>query len=167
MLYFAYGSNMSKPRLLARLSGIEHVGRACLIAHQFRFHKCGKDGSAKADAFYTGRDGDQVHGVLYRLAKEDKARLDSIEDAGIGYEAKSVSVLTPEGGVVEAFTYAALHIDRSLFPFDWYHQHVLVGAQAASLPTDYIEFLEGLSYVPDPDQDRTRKELAIYTDFVG
>lgn len=167
MLYFAYGSNMSLPRLLARISGVKQIGRASLYEHQFRFHKCGKDGSAKADALYTGHKRDCVHGVLYHLAETDKALLDQIEDAGVGYEAKPVDVITPEGNTIGAYTYVALHIDRSLYPFDWYHQHVLNGALSASLPTEYIEFLEGLSYCPDHDQERVRKELAIYHSLAG
>lgn len=166
MLYFAYGSNMSLPRLLARLPRVDSLGRASLSEHQFRYHKRGVDGSAKADALYTGRVEDRVHGVLYRLADGDRVLLDQIEDAGVGYEAKPVSVMIAGGNMVEAYTYVALHIDRSLRPFDWYYQHVLHGAQDAALPAEYVEYLEGLSYCDDPDKERTQQELAIYTQLL-
>jgi hypothetical protein len=57
MLYFAYGSNMSVSRLVARTPSAQPLGRCALRGHQLRFHKVGGDGSAKCDAFHTGNSG--------------------------------------------------------------------------------------------------------------
>ena len=64
MLYFAYGSNLSSARMAARVPSARVVARAQLPGHALRFHKVGRDGSAKCDActcppFATALTGDQ------------------------------------------------------------------------------------------------------------
>lgn len=162
MLYFAYGSNLSVPRLQARIPGAQFIGTGSLAQHQFRYHKKGKDGSAKADALFTGRDTDQIMGVIYRISPPDRPILSAIEDEGIGYELKPVLISGEGGAQVEAFTYVALHIDRSLLPFDWYHQHVLFGAKRAGFHEGYLEFLYSLQCQIDQDDLRRAKEQSIY-----
>ena len=161
MLYFAYGSNMSHPRLLDRLPNVELLGLGCLSQHQFRFHKRGRDGSAKADAHFTGNNNDSIYGVLYKLEESDLLVLDEIEDCGVGYERKRVEVRFSDQFLV-ASTYIALHIDRSLKPFHWYRQHVIHGAEQAGLPEQYVKHLKRLEYLQDRDHDRALRELAIY-----
>lgn len=117
MMYFAYGSNMSLQRIKYRLPNSQFWGVAALPHFQLRFHKKGIDGSAKADALFTGRAEDQVLGALYQLSDSELAYLDSVEDCGVGYERKEVEVWV-EGEKYSAWTYCALHIDRSLKPFD-------------------------------------------------
>ncbi len=161
MLYFAYGSNMSHPRLLERLPNVELLGLGRLARHQFRFHKRGRDGSAKADAHFTGDNKDSIYGVLYKLEESDLIVLDEIEDCGVGYERKIVEI-SFTGQLLVASTYVALHIDRSLKPFHWYHRHVIHGAEQAGLPQKYVKHLKCLEYLQDIDQHRTSRELAIY-----
>ena len=72
MKYFAYGSNMHPARLKARLPNILCIsGIFTLPGHTLRFHKVGKDRSAKCDAFYTGNKADHVLGVLYEIDPDD------------------------------------------------------------------------------------------------
>lgn len=86
-LYFAYGSNMctgrlthrrrcpsARPELIAKLSG-----------HKFGFHKISSDGSAKADAEYTGNNEDVVWGVVFSIDGSEEAALDQAEGLGNGY----------------------------------------------------------------------------------
>lgn len=162
MLYFAYGSNMSLPRLLARLPEVNYLGPAELQGYQLRFHKKGTDGSAKGDALYTGNKQDRVYGVLYELSPQLKSRLDGIEDAGVGYETVPVTVLDKFGRKCRACTYVALQIDCSLQPFDWYMTHVLYGAQAAGLPQQYIQRIRQYSAVADPNDLRAAREQRLY-----
>ncbi|MGH1430881.1 MAG: gamma-glutamylcyclotransferase family protein [Neptuniibacter sp.] len=161
MMYFAYGSNMSLQRIKYRLPNTRLLGVAVLPYFQLRFHKKGTDGSAKADALFTGRAEDQMFGALYQLSDSELCHLDRVEDCGVGYERKEVEVWA-EDEKHSAWTYCALHIDRSLKPFDWYHQHVLRGAEQLGLPNSYIERIKSFSACADGDIIRVEREISIY-----
>ncbi|RMD60293.1 MAG: gamma-glutamylcyclotransferase, partial [Planctomycetota bacterium] len=62
MLYFAYGSNMSTPRLRRRVSRAVPVATARLPGCRLAFHKLGADGSGKCDACPAGRAEEVVWG---------------------------------------------------------------------------------------------------------
>jgi gamma-glutamylcyclotransferase len=162
MLYFAYGSNMSTPRLGARLDFVEYVDLAELAGHRLAFHKAGWDGSAKCDAFCTGAPEDTVIGVVFRIDVHEKPALDRIEGLGAGYDLKQVRVTARLGGKLDAFLYQATHIDRALRPYAWYKQHVLHGARENDLPADYIRRIEAVDSIDDPDVGRHAAESVIY-----
>ena len=162
MLYFAYGSNMSQRRFFSRIPSATLHGWGVLREHQLRFHKSGRDGSAKADALYTGHYHDLTYGVLYNLSEEERRVLDIVEDCGVGYEAKAVEVVGECGNRLSAFTYVALHIDRSMRPYHWYWQHVLQGAEDAGFPEEYILEIRQFRFDVDNDANRVNKELGIY-----
>ena len=164
MLYFAYGSNMSYRRLRLRIRSCQSLGIARLARHRLAFHKISEnDGSGKCDAFYTGEQHDVVIGVLYQIDKNDLPILDRFEGQGYGYRRDPVIVQTDSGNVVEAQTYLALRIDPELLPYRWYKNHVLQGAIENRLPDNYIEIIENLPTLPDPDPLRTTREMAIYS----
>lgn len=162
MKYFAYGSNMSSKRLRARTESARPIGVFSLPGFALRFHKVGKDGSGKCDAFHTGDSADRVVGVLYDLDPADEAPLDRVEGLGWGYRKEQVEVEGPRGDIESAFTYCAIRIDRSLRPYSWYLEHVLAGAREAGLPEEYVAGLERYDATPDPCEARERAELAIY-----
>ena len=83
--YFAYGSNMSIARLRSRVPSARSLGCCRLEEHDLRFHKAGRDGSAKCDALHTGRKQDLVHGVLFRIDALERPALDMAEGLGHGY----------------------------------------------------------------------------------
>ena len=166
MNYFAYGSNMSLRRLQQRVPQARRLSTATLAGYRLCFHKIGRDGSAKCDAFYTGVRADLLHGVLYHIEPADKLELDRIEGLGAGYDEREVTVAAlatraaPDG--VSALTYVATHIDASLSPFGWYKQHVLVGAREAGLPASYIETIASHPHRDDHDRGRHQREIAIH-----
>ncbi len=162
MNYFAYGSNMSLRRLRQRIPAAQPLGTGVLEQHELRFHKAGRDGSAKCDAFFTGQLAHAVHGVLYEIDVGDKGLLDKIEGLGAGYEEKLVTVSQGDGDLVEAVTYYATHIDDSLLPFHWYKHHVLIGAQEIGLPAPYIARIAEMASLADPDRERHAKQLSLY-----
>lgn len=162
MLYFAYGSNMSSLRLGHRLPSARPLAIAHLDAHHLRFHKRGKDGSGKCDAFETGDPGHVVTGVVFEISLPEKNRLDAIEGLGHGYDEKSVTVETVAGNAITATTYFATHIDPALKPFHWYKHHVLMGAREHGLPVEYVKRIVSTDSCPDPDAARHRIEMAIY-----
>lgn len=80
MRYFAYGSNMSRARLEARLGRVADLGRAQCHERRHRFSKLGRDGTGKGniEAVADAR----VWGVLYQL---DGGQLDRLIEIESGY----------------------------------------------------------------------------------
>ena len=161
--YFAYGSNMSSARLLARTPSARSLGRASLQGYDLRFHKQGADGSGKCDAFHSGESAHCLHGVLYHLGLEEKSELDRIEGLGVGYESRTVTVTDSRGRRVEALTYVGILLADDLQPWSWYREHVLVGALEAGLPESYIQRIRSVVCLEDPDRDRDAQQRAVHT----
>jgi gamma-glutamylcyclotransferase len=162
LLYFAYGSNLSTPRLRARVPSARKLGTATLTLYRLEFHKVGRDGSAKCDALHTGDERDAVQGVVFELPAHEQPALDRAEGLGSGYEIRRVTVTLQDGRVLEAFTYCATVTDPALQPYDWYLEHVLKGALEHGLPADYVAALGKVAAYPDFDPLRRARELAIY-----
>lgn len=163
MLYFAYGSNMSSSRLQERAPSAVLLGRFALMQHDLRFHKIGKDGSAKCDAYFTASEKDITFGTLFRINPSDKAALDHAEGLGDGYDEKEVFVLAGDGSRSRATTYVAIQINKTLKPFSWYVNHLLVGAAEARLPESYIEQkIVAAEAVEDHDKERDARERSIH-----
>lgn len=167
LLYFAYGSNLCVPRLKARTPSCQVVGKAILPAYHLRFHKIGRDGSAKCDAYYTGDPDHQVEGVLYRIDIIERPVLDEAEDLGRGYDSHQV-VVESEQGKIHALTYRARPemIDTSLAPFCWYHSYVIDGARHHRLSQDYIKQLEQVAVAMDGNAERVALNQRVLANFV-
>lgn len=162
MKYFAYGSNMSLARLKARVPSAQKLGSYFLTEHALRFHKIGKDGSAKCDALATKKPNDVIYGVLFEIAETDKAILDFAEDLGHGYQEKQVYVENERGQSHQAFVYYAILVSPDIKPYAWYLRHVLVGAKENALPMQYIKKLAAIDFIEDEDLARAEQEQAIY-----
>jgi len=163
VFYFAYGSNMSSPRFVSRAPSAQFEGIGFLYGHRLCFHKVGfRDGSGKCDAYKTDSSGEYVAGVLYTIDRKHTATLHALEGVGAGYEIKDAEITMPSGSTVTAFTYYATRINPALKPFHWYKHHVLHGARQNSLPSEYIEQIQDVSSIDDPDHSRALKELSIY-----
>jgi gamma-glutamylcyclotransferase len=159
-LYLAYGSNMWPRRIALRLGACEVAAVVSVEGYALRFHKRGRDGSGKCDAFHTGNSADTLHGVVYSLSRVQRDMLDQFE--GPGYASRNVTVST-DSGTLTAYAYTAKpeHVDPDLQPFDWYKSIVMAGARAHALPTHYIERIAAVCASPDPDTDRHSHHLAI------
>ncbi len=163
MNYFAYGSNMSLPRLRERAPSAERIGIFTLAEHSLRFHKVGsRDGSGKCDALFTGNPDDHVIGALFEISDGEKKALDRVEGLGFGYQEKTVSVSDSQGNIFEAVTYYATNTDPSLLPYSWYLHHVLYGAKETKVPAGYLDAIAGTKSIEDPDKERDSRERAIY-----
>ena len=165
---FAYGSNLCLERIRARVSSARVTFVARLEAHTLRFHKRGRDGSAKADAYSTGRNSDVVWGVVYEVSRDDKAVLDRIEGVGAGYLDDEVRVITADDSRVSVRIYRAQaeHLDPDLKPFTWYRDLVVRGAVQHGLPEQYREGIEQVPAIKDPDcarDAREREVLAVHS----
>ena len=151
--YLAYGSNMWRRRIELRLGHCESLGIGSLRGYSLRFHKRGRDGSGKCDAFHTGDLGDVLYGVVYRLSAAQRDALHGYE--GSGYGTRHVPVRT-RSGALTAYTYVAKqdHVDAALNPFVWYQSLVVAGARAHGLPMRYVAAISAISAIADPDLER-------------
>ncbi|MEH6652444.1 MAG: gamma-glutamylcyclotransferase family protein [Motiliproteus sp.] len=162
--YFAYGSNMSLPRLKERVPSAERVGVFALAEHTLKFHKVNKkDGSGKCDAQFTGSPDDVVIGALFEISDNEKVALDKAEGLGYGYQDKTVQIRDEQGEMIEAVTYYATNIDPSLKPYSWYLFHVVYGAKETGVAASYLSTIESTKSIEDPDRNRDARERAIYS----
>ncbi len=153
---FAYGSNLCVGRIRLRAPSATPVAVACLEAHKLLFHKRGRDGSGKADAYLTSDPWDAVWGMVFKVSKADKAALDYAEGAGSHYDATTVEVYDRIGNKIQAWIYRARteRIDTSLAPYDWYQQLVVEGARMYDLPAEYVAAVAAVDAIDDPDRER-------------
>jgi gamma-glutamylcyclotransferase len=160
---FSYGSNLCIARMLARVPSGRPLVTASVEAYALRFHKHGRDGSGKADAFFTGARDDVVWGAVYEIDAADKRALDRIEGLGSHYLEREVSLVTAVGARLDAWMYYASpqRIVEGLKPYGWYHRFVVEGARQHRLPAAYIAALEAVEFVDDPDGRRHARELAV------
>lgn len=138
--HFAYGSNMSSARLQARCPSATPIVTGYVVGRQLRFHKVGRDGTAKANAFWTGNPRDLLYGIIYRCLLTDRSVLDSCESLGVGYEEVPAEVIVEgESKPRQVFLYQAYatRIQEGLPTASWYAAHVLDGAAEHRLPTGY------------------------------
>lgn len=161
---FAYGSNLARARIEERLGAVSVIATGRLDGHALRFHKTGRDGSGKADAFATRNAADVVFGVVYEMSREAKRELDRIEGIGSHYLEKEVSITT-EAGSLAATVYCACdwRIDAAAVPFDWYLRLVVEGARHHRLPAPYVDVIAAHPVRVDPDRARADRMLRLLT----
>ncbi len=149
MWYFAYGSNLCRDRLLHRVPSARFGRVARLPEHDFRFHKRGRDGSGKANAYPTGSPEDVVWGVLVEL---DAVGLTSLDPYEPEYDRRVLEVEASDGTPHQAYVYVAQRaaVDPSLLPFRWYRQMVVGGGAARGLPDRYLHRIAAQTARPGP-----------------
>ncbi len=155
-------------RLRERVPSRRAAGVGSLSGHALRFHKRGVDGSGKCNALYTGHPSDAVEGVLYEIDIGERGRLDAAESLGSGYGIQAVDIVT-RGRVRQAFTYLAQpgYIDAALQPFTWYKAFVVAGARHHCLPASYVEILESVEAVEDPNAARAEAHFRILSELMS
>lgn len=163
-LYFAYGSNMLTKRLNSRAPSAVPIAVGYVEGHRLSFDKVSRQlprSSGKCDMEHTGNVVDRVYGVVFRISDAEAIALDEVEGVGQGYKKAECDVVTGDG-TYRAKVYVATSKDSSLRPFHWYKEHVVRGALEHKLPTDYVAMLRAVESWPDPDEDRVRREQAIW-----
>ncbi len=162
MKIFSYGSNMLPVRIKNRIDSYKVIEKGFLENHLLRFHKKSKDGSGKADAFFTGNRNDTVWGVIGEVDEKSKIILDEIEGLNKGYIQKEVEI-NIEKGTERAIIYKAdkIYIFPKLFPYDWYKEYVLKGSIFYSFPKEYIDSIENIPYKRDLDTKRRERNFKI------
>ena len=153
---------MSLKRLKVRVPSTERLGGGTLKAHQLRFHKVSHDGSSKCDAFQTDNEDDFIIGSLYQIDEDEKTALDQVEGLGHGYEEKVVRIENQRGEIFDAFIYYATNIGSSLKPYAWYVNHVIIGAKEINVPLYYLNAIQAIECIEDPNKHRDSEQRAIY-----
>jgi gamma-glutamylcyclotransferase len=135
--YFAYGSNMSRARLEARLGPVRDLGRARCPDRHHRFSKLGRDGTGKGNIEVLA--GALVWGVVYELGETQLERLAKFE---FGYRGTLLDLGLAEpalerGGAVRAASFEALTPVAGLAPTRAYLEHYVAGIREHGIPEAY------------------------------
>ncbi len=159
--YLAYGSNLHPQRLLERTPSAYVIGVVQIPGLKLAFHKLSTDGSGKCDLFESSPDS-LSYGVLYALSPADKTILDEVEGLGRGYHETSLR-LSCNNISYQPYAYLAAHthVDAALRPYHWYKAFVLTGARHHNLPKSYIDEIESVDSMPDPDTSRDASNMAL------
>lgn len=114
MLYFAYGSNLSKRAMQERAPHAQPLIAALLREHALVFESNEPQGAPEAFFANVRADGDAVvPGALYEIDASDLQALDVYEDVARGvYERVTLTVVRADGIRAEAIVYSM----RSLRP---------------------------------------------------
>ena len=156
--YFAYGSNMLRERLVARVSTAQVVAVGAVRDYRLDFAKVSVDGSGKGDM--VASPGDEVWGVLYEFDAAQKVDLDKHE--GRHYQPREVVVSTTDGDQAAWAYMAEPHRrDPSKVPYDWYLALIVAGARQGGLPAAYIHTLEATVFDVDGIEDRATRQDAL------
>ena len=166
MYYFAYGSNLHRNRLSARVGPVVDRGRALLAKHQMAFRKNGQDGSAKCDLVEVDDVNANAEGVVYQMEATAKPILDAIEGVGRGYRVATVSVTLDDGrGVnpIDCFVYIAEppYVAADVLPYDWYRDFVYEGGKTHGFSDGWLRFVSNHPVLVDPDRKRRQDNRAI------
>jgi gamma-glutamylcyclotransferase len=149
--YFAYGSNLSKPRMQNRTGPILASRVARLKDHRLCFNNTDKEGIERY-ANIVPSAGAVTWGVAYWCSAQAMAALDRYEGVAEDcYLREWVEVETIDGDRLQAEVY----IGGQRFtvvegrPSDWYLDIILLGAKEHGLPEDYIRGIESLAKRPE------------------
>lgn len=154
---FAYGSNMCSGRLLDYIVNPVGPGVAAVLRnHRLCFNKrSARDHSGKANV--EPHEGAEVWGVIYEIPNAELPNLDTGEG---GYVRRVMMVQSFKGNAIEAWVYLARNPDPdpALRPYTWYKRFLVDGAIQHGLPEAYIQMLQAIEAIDDPDRERDRHE---------
>ena len=133
LLYFAYGSNMSRARLQARVGEVRVLGWASAEHYRHAFDKHGADGTAKGNIVRA--PGETVHGVLFELRIDPLEVLTAPEGGSRGVELSVL--LRSTDALCAARSFEAIHRVDGLAPSPEYLDHYRRGMEEHDLPSAY------------------------------
>lgn len=146
--YFAYGSNMNELRMRDRRAPYSSFAPAVLRNHVLLFDKQSSAREAEGYANVRPKEGESVHGIVYRGTERTLGILDGFEGVGTGHyrrETVTLEVTSADPAwqatpTVEATVYLACdHSTREgLRPSQGYLDHLL---KAQCLPETYMGWL--------------------------
>jgi cation transport regulator ChaC len=141
ILYFAYGSNMdiSQMKLRCPDTDIDNIEIATLTGYRFIINSCGF-------ATVIPDSSGAVHGVLWKITRDDENNLDICEGVKWGtYKKSGVDVESMSGCVVNALIYIAADNSRGKAKGK-YMGKIVAAAEKHELPNEYLDEIK--SWMP-------------------
>lgn len=130
MLYFAYGSNMSRGPMRTRCPTASEAGLAILRDHRFVV-------MANGYASVVPTAGQDVQGLLWRIGPRDLVALDEYEDVAGGLYRKAMLPVVQDETTMTALVYLG-NETREGHPSADYMALVIEAARECGLPEDYV-----------------------------
>ncbi|MEM3399905.1 MAG: gamma-glutamylcyclotransferase family protein [Candidatus Micrarchaeia archaeon] len=143
ILYFAYGSNMDRDRMLKRGVKIFSESIGYIKMWKLVFNKKAPN-KGEGYANIVPNKNSKVYGVIYEIEETDILKLDEYEGYPTHYDRQAITVIRSDGTEIKAQVYIAKNdmTDTNLKPSKSYMQYILNGARQHNLPEEYIDFLE-------------------------
>jgi gamma-glutamylcyclotransferase len=148
--YFAYGSNLSKRRMLQRTGAIPISRQVFLRDYRLAFN------AHVGQEFYANimpLIGGMVHGVVYSCDEQAMTALDRYEGVAQGcYRRVGVEVETEGGERIRAAAYIAgeRYVSEGGVPSAFYLGLIISGAREHDLPEQYVHWIESYGVPDDP-----------------
>ena len=141
ILYFAYGSNMNKQRMILRDVSFRRRFSGVLYDWKLIFNAINEDEKAGSANIVFSKDS-KVEGAVYETDEESLIKLDKFE---IHYDRKKILIKDESGKEIECHVYIT-HPEQTkdgLKPTKKYLMHLLEGKDLIS--KEYFDFLSDIS----------------------
>ena len=135
--YFAYGTLLDVPSMLAFAPSAKPVGVMRLDGYQMDFGETNQPG--KGGCWLRPTEGGVVWGVQYELSDEDMERMDVA--SGVPQRLwvhLPVTLTDRDGGRVDSVTYTIPERPPAFRPGPDYVGKILAGIEALPMPADYV-----------------------------
>lgn len=167
LYYLAYGSNLHPVRLRDRIPSAAFIGPVEITGYRLVFQKRGQDGSGKCHLVRLENLSDKAYGAIYSMAEADKPLLDQHEGKGHGYFEGRLTV-DYQGDAFQCFTYFAdpAYMAADLQPYHWYKNLVFLGARHLQFPDAYVQSIEMVESVEDPDEVRRKRHDRLIEEII-
>ena len=142
-LYFAYGSNLSVEQMASRCPDSRIADVAQLFCYRLSFSSYSNRWNG-AVATVLPASNACVWGLLYKLSRQDLAKLDEIE--GYRYRREEIELKLRDGATQKAWTYIMNKHDAFSPPSRLYLSHLQIGAQLFNFPLWYQTMLKTVPY---------------------
>ncbi|MGJ5619541.1 gamma-glutamylcyclotransferase family protein [Sulfitobacter sp. MF3-043] len=140
ILYFSYGSNMSKSQIEERVGDVDFIGKGTLNGHDMVFSRKGSYRPGAVASVHRA-PGSSVHGVIYSMSNSQLDRMDEIEDRE-AYQRQPVIIVNEFGDSIVCAAHIAFPEDAPPPPDTEYVDLIVKSAREVGLPDAYIERLQ-------------------------
>ena len=140
MRTFAYGSNLSVPRMSERCPSATIAGVGRLPGHRLTFNRY-SDGWKGGVADVVPDPASEVWGVVWDLSPSDMSALDDYEGYPAAYTRIETTIELRSGQRVDAWVYTVVEKSSFVAPRPEYLKIILDSAEAFAFPEEYRSHL--------------------------
>ena len=130
-LYFAYGSNMGQEQMNKTCSDHQYFGNGILKGFRWII-------STRGYANIIKSDGDEVHGVIYKLSASDELSVEEYEGIRCGSYRKEIKKVEIDKTIYRCLVYIDPN-EAEGKPKEEYINLINKGVADAELPQEYVE----------------------------